>query len=555
MDHDSRTGLETGPGSGLSARVLDTLPLLISQVGPDLRYRFMNRAYEAWFGQDRRTMLGRSMPEVLGEAAFTRLEPHIRAALAGRTVRFEMTVPYRDGGPREIVAHYIPSDDGGFHAMVEDVTETRRKERRAEQILSGLPDPFIAVDSDIRLTYANPASTRFLPEGAGSLGAELTPLFPPDRIALLHAVLRTGEPVEIEAPSTARPDRVVQMRIFPLDDGLGIHARDVTERRLAERELADREQRLAVAADAVLGVAYDWDLKTDTVVRSSGLKHLLGVSPDEANAAADWWRARVHPDDLARLMAEKTIPHAEAWTEQSYRVQHLDGRWIDVIDRAKVLYDEAGDPVRVIGTTLDVTVMKQAEARLRILVDEVNHRVKNTLATVQSIATLSARSCRDVDVFVSRFQERLASLSRAHNLLTRRHWTDAGLAEVVETAMAPFADEARRIRIEGAAVRLPPRPALALSMAFHELATNAIKYGALSAPQGAVDIVWTVQDGAICIDWIESAGPRVSTPEGKGFGSRLLTSVARDIDGTIQVDYATEGLRCRIGFTLEAAPV
>ncbi|HEV7228277.1 PAS domain-containing sensor histidine kinase [Brevundimonas sp.] len=532
---------------GPSLAVLDALPLLISHIGADLTYRFMNRAYEAWFGQDRERLLGRTMTEVLGPAAFARLEPHVTAALSGRTVRFESAVPYRDGGARVIVARYIPIAGDGFYAVVDDVTEVRRNERRAEDILNALPDPFIAVDEALRLTFANPASRRFMPSGALEIGADLSGRFPPERQSLLHEVLSTQKTLEREMPSTVAPERILQMRIFPLEEGLGIHARDVTERRRAERELADRERRLAVAADAVLGVAYDWDLQTDLVVRSAGLQQLIGIPLAETSPRAEWWRDRIHPDDLAHILASKAPDHAEAWSEQEYRVRHADGRWIDVIDRARVVYDDEGRPARVIGTTIDVTAIKQGEARLRVLVDEINHRVKNTLATVQSIAMMSARSCPDLETFVARFQERLISLSRAHDLLTRRHWTDATLNEVIDCAMGAYGEG--RLRLSGPPFVLGPRTALALSLAFHELATNAVKYGALGAPEGHVEISWQVNDRDVVLVWKERGGPPVGIPTRSGFGSRLLQSMGADLGGDVALEWQTDGAVCRIAFT------
>lgn len=531
--------------TGLPPAALDELPLLVSYIDRDLRYRFMNRAYEAWFGHRREEMLGRSMPEVLGAAAWKVLEERVRLVQSGQPVRFETRAPYRDSGPRDVVAHYSPAGDGGFYAVVEDVSEVRRVERRAQQILEGLPDPFISLDRDLNLTFANPAACGFLPDGALNTGGSLKALLTPEREAMLRQVLDSGEPVEIETRSAVRPDRTVLLRVFPLDDGLGVHGRDVTEARKAEHELADRELRLAAAAEAVRGVAYDWDIESDTVVRSSGLKQLVGVAPEEADPRADWWRARIHPDDIARIEAAKGPFLSVDWSEAEYRVRHADGRWVDVLDRAQVLFDATGRAVRVIGTTIDITAIKQGEARLRILIDEVNHRVKNTLATVQALAHLAARTSGDKDDFLGRFEDRLGSLSRAHDLLTQRHWKDATLREVVDNALAPF--DVGRARIAGPPVVLRPRHALALSLALHELATNAAKHGAFSTPDGRLDLTWST-DGPVVVAWREHDGPPVREPLETGFGSRLLKAMARDLAGEIKVDFAPDGVRCRIAF-------
>ncbi|MEI7035189.1 ATP-binding protein [Fulvimonas yonginensis] len=196
---------------------------------------------------------------------------------------------------------------------------------------------------------------------------------------------------------------------------------------------------------------------------------------------------------------------------------------------------------------------RQNEARLKLMVDELNHRVKNTLATVQSIATqvlhgtpvhLDAREA---------IETRLMALSRSHNLLTRERWEAAALADVARQALEPFLrrDGAVRFAIEGEPVRLPPKQALALGMAFHELATNAAKYGALSNDSGQVRLAWAVGGGRLQLHWQERGGPAVRPPARRGFGSRLIErGLAHELDGRVRLEYACDGVVCEIDMPL-----
>ncbi|HEY8380638.1 MAG TPA: sensor histidine kinase, partial [Microvirga sp.] len=195
----------------------------------------------------------------------------------------------------------------------------------------------------------------------------------------------------------------------------------------------------------------------------------------------------------------------------------------------------------------------------RLLINELNHRVKNTLATVQSIATQTLRNAGSVGEAREAFESRLMALSRAHDVLTRENWDGADLTEIVEQAVSPYAASGEeRLHVRGPRVRLSPRRALALAMGLQELATNAAKYGALSRHGGAVRINWSVDGGSdgprLALGWEESGGPPVTPPTRKGFGSRLIErSLAQDLDATVRIDFAPTGLVCSIDLPLKAA--
>jgi two-component sensor histidine kinase len=190
--------------------------------------------------------------------------------------------------------------------------------------------------------------------------------------------------------------------------------------------------------------------------------------------------------------------------------------------------------------------MRAAEHQ-KLLIDELNHRVKNTLATVQSIATQTLRTADTTQDAKDALERRLLALSRAHDVLTRENWEGADLMDVVERALEPYqVHSENRLHITGPHVRLTPRMSLALAMALHELATNAVKYGALSNKSGIIDVSWAVQDGAapprLVLQWKEAGGPPVVAPRRRGFGSRLIErSLAQDLDGQVDIAFAPTG--------------
>jgi len=214
--------------------------------------------------------------------------------------------------------------------------------------------------------------------------------------------------------------------------------------------------------------------------------------------------------------------------------------------------NDAGEIVGVFVQGHDVTDTVMAAERQKLMIDELNHRVKNTLATVQSIAMQTARSHEDPRSFAETFQSRILSLSHTHDLLTRSHWEGADLREVLEHETT--AHGLHRLTLNGPNVALDPAMAVSLGMIFHELATNAAKYGALSAGEGRVLVDWSVanlSDPHLTITWRETGGPMVATPDRRGFGSRLIErNVRHDLAGTVQLHYLNNGFTAEISIPL-----
>jgi two-component sensor histidine kinase len=200
----------------------------------------------------------------------------------------------------------------------------------------------------------------------------------------------------------------------------------------------------------------------------------------------------------------------------------------------------------------DVTDRVLAERQQKLLLDELNHRVKNTLATVQAIAAQTLRTNPEPAAFREAFESRLVALSATHDLLTAGSWRGAALKDVAQIEFRPYGGE--RYSLDGPDVALSPAEALSLGLLFHELATNAAKYGALSGADGRVEVRWTVDERRLELTWRERSGPKVTPPTRRGFGSRLIErSLKGEMAGEAVLDFAEDGLTCRVTLPLRSA--
>ena len=279
-------------------------------------------------------------------------------------------------------------------------------------------------------------------------------------------------------------------------------------------------------------------------------QRLYGLSEARFLHDEDGVMAKFHPDDMELMwsrVAEALDPTGDGRYDVEYRVRQPDGSWRWLSAWGLVEFEGEGPERKataIAGASRDLTERKQAEELQRLLLDELNHRIKNTFATIQAISTHTLRSARDLPAAREALERRIVSMARAHDLLTARSWTGASLQEVVGRALEAFPPG--QVAISGDDVEISSKHTLALSLAVHELATNATKYGALSCPRGRVEVDWTVGDGTLQLAWSESGGPPIDVPDGKGFGSRLLGQLVRGLGGKITLDYRPSGLRCRI---------
>ncbi|GGD10019.1 PAS domain S-box protein [Aureimonas glaciei] len=342
--------------------------------------------------------------------------------------------------------------------------------------------------------------------------------------------------------------------MMPLMDDDGAHVgylkilRDRTASKMAEERLAKSEERLnlALGASSLIGI-WDWDLLADIVYADANFARVYNVDPSLASRGAPLadYLKNFHPDDLDDFRAElgRTLDAADEFSCE-YRIVQPDGsiRWL--LARGRVVLDDDGTPVRFPGASIDITDRKIAEQQRIVLTREMSHRIKNILAMVQAIATQTFRMVSSVEEGRTAFTGRLTALARAQDILTQKSWETADIRAVVEGALEPHRSGEDRYRIEGPAYTLTAQQGLGLSLAMHELATNAAKYGALSNDTGKVTIDWSVQpSGAFAFNWIETGGPTVAVPERRGFGSRLVERiVATYFDGAAQLAFPPEGV-------------
>jgi PAS domain S-box-containing protein len=334
-------------------------------------------------------------------------------------------------------------------------------------------------------------------------------------------------------------------------------ARDAAERTWAAVERAQAEQSLRESEDhyrhtVELNPQVTWTALPDGQLnRVSNRWHAWTGT----TGLGDSWAQGLHPADREATFAAwgRSVATGEPY-DIEHRVRYRDGghRWAR--SRAFPRYDGEGRICLWYGTTEDIHERKVGEEHQRLLINELNHRVKNTLATVQGIAFQTLKGDISVAEGRARFESRLMALSRTHNLLTEQNWGRASLERVVADALEHLAGDQGRFEVSGPPLWLTPRAALALSLALHELGTNAVKYGALSNEGGTVSIRWRVDEGRLIFEWRERGGPPVSPPASRGFGSRLIErGLETDLGGGAALMFEPEGLTCRIHAALETA--
>ncbi|RWD64092.1 MAG: GAF domain-containing protein [Mesorhizobium sp.] len=326
---------------------------------------------------------------------------------------------------------------------------------------------------------------------------------------------------------------------------------------IAQAELAREEKRRAIALDAASLASWAWDIRTDMIDCDALLAELFNLPPSNRLKAKDILRA-IDPRDV--YQTETRFRDALSGSDDyfgEYRVKGLHPvRWIATRGRV-VERDSDGRPTLIFGVNYDITERKLGDERQRLLLRELNHRVKNTLATVQALATQTVRHAHQPSEFLEAFSARLQALGAAHGLLSDREWRGIGIAELARIEAKAFDAGGRsRIRISGPDLLLSPDQAVGLGLILHELASNALRYGSLSVPSGKVDLEWKTQGrkGArrLVLTWRETGGPKVEPPDRHGFGSILIRrSLAKVIDSEVTHEYRPGGVFAEIAMPLE----
>jgi len=261
------------------------------------------------------------------------------------------------------------------------------------------------------------------------------------------------------------------------------------------------------------------------------------------------------PADLKEI-EKAVVGNHEDDPEICYRRKDGSQFWASI--SVNPVKDEHGRIVQHFASFVDLTSYKAEQATCKLLIDELNHRVKNTLATVQSIVRQALKTATDPAVIRGSIESRIFALSRSHDILSRANWKGAGLHDLVDAALEPFAvadGAVEHFNVEGFNLELPPKAALALGIAFHELATNAFKYGAFSNDSGTVSVSWEIESGPsekrLLLHWREKDGPKVTPPTRKGFGSQVMErGLAHELHGEVHVNYASTGVVCTLNVPL-----
>ncbi|HEY2357416.1 MAG TPA: HWE histidine kinase domain-containing protein [Phenylobacterium sp.] len=429
---------------------------------------------------------------------------------------------------------------------------------RAREIVEGVADGFISLDAEWRITDCNAGAARLLrQERKDLLGLRLWSVA---GLAKDSAFAELGRRVALrrrpeEAEFAYRADRrtrLLLIRAFPLAGGVAAAWRDITKVRASERRLAASEShQREVAADLP---AAAWLSRSDgqLIFINEAMAQALGRPRDEL--LGEGWMQSIDPDDrlgleITRMQARTNA--APVQYEGKFRRPDGSVRIIQLYGRPR--FDRSGRFSGHVGVATDVTEVRAAEARQRLLINELNHRVKNALATVQALVRQTLREHNASPELAAALDGRIFALAAAHDVLTREKWVGAEVGAIAAEATKPYSEDGA-FSFSGPRAKIGPKAAVALSMALHELSTNALKYGSLSSPAGRVSLTWSCAGDIVTLEWRESGGPPAAPPDRSGFGLRLLGRVLEgELGAPAELDFAPTGLLCRIHAPLETS--
>jgi PAS domain S-box-containing protein len=540
------------------------------------RFQHCNPAFCALVGYSENELRGMHFGALIHPDDRNDNVDNVRRLRDGETNSFVMENRYvhKNGRPawvRKIIAT-LPDEAGRpsqFFALAIDISERKQQEellRESEARLQLALDAggaamwessldggeFIASDRALTL-HGLPPRTPMTQDKA------LATVHPEDRPKVEQALrdtLERGAPFHVEYRfqhpdgSVRWLDSQAQLRQRGRERRLIGLVHDISERKAAEAAIRTSRMRLQLALDAARLGWWLYDPVQGAASWDERFKAIFDIVDPQADVAGII--ARVPPEDASRVCAAAAAALNPADPKPfvgEYRIQRTNGeiRWIEVYGIAT--FEGAGEARRAIimvGTAADVTERKRAEERQLLLMRELNHRTKNLLSVVQSIANQTAAS--NPTDFAERFSQRIQALSANQDLLVRSEWRGIDIQDLVRAQLAHFADLiGERIVIEGPHLRVTPWAAQSIGMALHELATNAGKYGSLSDDHGGVTIDWRLENGQFSIGWIEHDGPRVRPPDRRGFGSTIISAVAEaGVGGEVKLDYASTGVVWRL---------
>lgn len=333
---------------------------------------------------------------------------------------------------------------------------------------------------------------------------------------------------------------------------------DVADRREAIERVQRSEGQLRAVIDQMpVGVAIARVPSGEIFLYNQALEEMLG-HPILSDGSETYDRyggidAAGAPVGVEAYPLYRAVVHGETVIDDEMRYRRPDGRIITLLGQAAPIVDENNRTEIAIVALQDITERKQAEAHQRLLINELSHRAKNLLAIIQSIAQQSFRGDDPAAAQLARFEGRLGALSAAHGILTRERWESVPLRQLICDTFTAVRSDDERLSLDGPDLMLPPKVAVSIAMAIHELATNAIKYGSLSGETGGVTIHWRAEGGRLRLEWKERGGPPVTAPAQRGFGSRMIErGLAAELGGEVRIHYEVDGVRCEVDAPMPA---
>ena len=565
--------LRDGSDAGFALALLSASPCATLLVDHDCVVRYSNQSGQSLFDGDGETSIcGRKFSTLWPECDGALLCGALASAFEGKRSEHSLFCPTSKGTPRWLEATLTPvvtGDGPGALAMcsIRDVTH----QFAIQESLKNSQQRFLALADNMAQLAWMADETGYIFwynqrwfEYTGTTMAEMEgwgwkQLHHPeyvDRVVNKFAAhIASGEVWEDIFPlrSVDGHYRWFLSRAMPIrDEATGRIAlwcgtnTDITEQRNATQRLRQKARLIELSHEAI----FSWDLDGAILTWNRGCEELYGFSANEAigSKSHDLLKSQ-HPvsaDEIRTLLLTDG-----AWSGEILHVAK-DGTKVWVDSRHEVLH--VGGKAVVLETNRDITERRKSDEIRSLLIAELNHRVKNTLAIVQSIASQTARSSKTMSEYAEALRGRLQSLASAHNVLTDAHWYGADLRTLVESEIDATVGDTGNVRISGNSVFLPPQTALHFTLMFHELATNALKHGALSVLNGTVEVSWRRKpDDAAKLEllWRERGGPVVQEPTHNGFGTTLISRSGRLPNITASLTFDSVGVECRIEAALQ----
>jgi PAS domain S-box-containing protein len=558
---------------GISRAIFDATPECIKIVARDGTLLKMNAAGRTML-ETEDSIEGRSVYDVIApEFRETWKDNHTRVC-NGEKLSWEFEIVGLRGTRRYMETHAVPLPlaEGIVQlAITRDITLRKRAESKAREsehrymeMLQALPLPIYTTDLDGRITFFNEASVEFAgrrPE-PGEKWSVTWRLYHPDGTPMPHdqcpmaltltegAALRGIEGVA-ERPDGARVRFTPYPTLLRDTSGRATGAINVLVDQTDRHQIHAMAARLASIVESSDDAIVTKDLDGMVTSWNASATRLFGYTAPEmiGQPITRIIPPELHEEErliLARLRQGERVDHYE-----TTRVAK-DGAHLDISLTVSPLRDKFGVVVGASKVARDVTQRKRAEKLQRLLIDELNHRVKNTLAMVQAISSQSLRHAKNQGDFVSSFTGRVRALSRAHDLLTATKFQGADIVDLMREQIT-LGQRDPRIRCSGPGLLLDSQVTVHLALVLHELATNARKYGALSVPEGQLSVRWEVRANeprSVHLIWEESNGPKVSAPRARGFGSTLIERTLSGHGGEVSLQYNIAGLTCDISLPL-----